>query len=133
MRSSNCGLSSAGSALVAATATIPFDSIATATPPLLGLASPGGSGARRGGALTPEQIRAAYGINLLSEKGAGQTIAIVDAYDDPDLVSSSNAAAYAASDLHKFDAYYGLPDFGTPGGPTFTKLDQNGGADYPRH
>ena len=91
-----------GSALVAATATIPFDSIATATPPLLGLASPGGSGAPPGGALTPEQIRAAYGIDQLSQDGAGQTIAIVDAYDDPGLVSSSNAAAYATSDLHNF-------------------------------
>ena len=80
-------------------------------------------------ALSPQQIQAAYGINLLSQEGAGQTIAIIDAYDDPNLVSSSNAA-YATSDLHNFDAYYGLPDFGGSG-PTFTKLDQNGGTNYP--
>ncbi len=73
-----------------------------------------------------------YGINLISQDGAGQTIAIIDAYDDPDLVSSSNAAAYATSDLHNFNAYYGLPDFGGPGGPTFTKLDENGGTNYPK-
>ncbi len=68
---------------------------------------------------------------MLSQQGSGQTIAIVDAYDDPDFVSSSNAAAYATSDLHNFDAYYGLPDFGSSGGPTFIKLDQNGGTNYP--
>ena len=34
------------------------------------------------------------------------------------------------SDLHNFDAYYGLPDFGGSG-PTFTKLDENGGTNYP--
>ena len=82
-----------------------------------------------GGAFSPQQIQAAYGINLLSQTGAGQTIAIIDAYDDPDLVSSSNAA-YGSSDLHNFDAYYGLPDFGGSG-PTFTKLNQNGGTNYP--
>jgi len=81
------------------------------------------------GAFSPQQIRSAYGVNLLSQEGAGQTIAIVDAYDNPDLVSSSSAA-YASSDLHNFDAYYGLPDFGGSG-PTFTKLDENGGTNYP--
>jgi len=88
-----------------------------------------GSAAPPGGALAPQQIRTAYGINLLSQEGAGQTIAIIDAYNDPDLVSSNNAA-YATSDLHHFDAYYGLPDFGGSG-PTFTKLDENGGTNYP--
>ena len=90
-----------------------------------------GSAAPPSAALSPQQIRAAYGIDFISQDGHGQTIAIIDAYDDPDLVSSSNAAAYATSDLHNFDAYYGLPDFGGPGGPTFTKLDQNGGTNYP--
>ena len=36
-------------------------------------------------AYTPAQIRAAYGISSLSEDGTGQTIAIVDAYDDPSI------------------------------------------------
>ena len=83
-----------------------------------------------GSAFSPQQIRAAYGINLLSQEGVGQTIAIIDAYDNPKFVSSSNTAAYATSDLHDFDAYYGLPDFGGSG-PTFTKLDENGGTNYP--
>ena len=90
-----------------------------------------GSAAPPSGAFSPQQIQTAYGINLLSQEGAGQTIAIIDAYDDPDLVSSSNSAAYATSDLHNFDAYYGLPDFGGPGEPTFTKLSENGGTNYP--
>ena len=88
-----------------------------------------GSAAPPGAALSPQQIRAAYGINLLSQDGTGQTIAIIDAYDDPKLVSSTSAG-YATSDLHNFDAYYGLPDFGGSG-PAFTKLDENGGTNYP--
>ncbi len=68
---------------------------------------------------------------MLSQDGAGQTIAIVDAYDNPKFVSSSDPN-YASSDLHYFNAYHGLPDFGSPGGPTFTKLDQHGGSSYPR-
>ena len=31
----------------------------------------------------PAQIRTAYGVNNLALDGTGQTIAIVDAYDDP--------------------------------------------------
>ncbi len=34
-------------------------------------------------AYTPAQVRTAYGINNLALDGTGQTIAIVDAYDDP--------------------------------------------------
>src|SRR5271155_3424820 len=33
-------------------------------------------------AFTPSQIRHAYGFDLVSNQGAGQTIALVDAYDD---------------------------------------------------
>jgi subtilase family serine protease len=58
----------------------------------------GGSGKPASGATyTPAQIRAAYGI---TGDGAGQTIAIVDAYDDPNIVA----------DLKAFDAKYGLSD-----------------------
>jgi uncharacterized repeat protein (TIGR01451 family) len=92
-------------------------------------ASPMGYSAPPTGLFSPQQIRAAYGINLISQEGSGQTIAIIGAFDDPDLVSS-NLASYASSDLHNFDAYYGLPDFGGSG-PTFTKLDQSGGTNYP--
>jgi subtilase family serine protease len=54
---------------------------------------------------TPAQVRHAYGIDQLGLTGAGQIIAIVDAYDDPTI----------ASDLHHFDQAFGLPD------PAFVK------------
>jgi hypothetical protein len=47
------------------------------------LAGPGGFA---GGPYTPAQIQNAYGFNQLSQTGKGQTIAIVDAYDDPNIV-----------------------------------------------
>lgn len=53
--------------------------------------------------LAPAQIRAAY--NLPSSGGSG-TIAIIDAYDNPN----------AESDLDKFDAQYGLPSCTTANG-----------------
>ncbi len=76
-------------------------------------------------AFTPAQIRTAYGINNLTLDGTGQTIAIVDAYDDPSI--------YAAVDA--FDTQFGL----TSSGPTLfdqygtastflTVLNQNGQA-----
>lgn len=78
----------------------------------------------------PSQLAAAYGFNALSfgstgGTGDGQTIAIVDAYDDPALVPS-NAASFAASDLARFDQQYGLP---AP--PSFVKLNENGGMALP--
>jgi subtilase family serine protease len=55
---------------------------------------------------TPTQIRAAYGVNKITfssgtvtGNGKGQTIAIVDAYDDPNI----------AKDLKSFDTKYKLP------------------------
>lgn len=53
-----------------------------------------------GSPYTAAQIRHAYGVDQLPYDGAGQTIAIVDAYDDPNI----------ASDLHAFDVAMGLPD-----------------------
>ena len=68
----------------------------------------------------------AYGYNGISfgttaGNGAGQTIAIVDAYDDPALVDST-APNFSTSDLAQFDRQYGLPD-----PPSFRKIDQTGG------
>ncbi|HKM52557.1 MAG TPA: Ig-like domain repeat protein, partial [Isosphaeraceae bacterium] len=65
----------------------------------LTLAAPSGTVA-----YTPAQIRAAYGISKLSLDGIGQTIAIVDAYDDPSIFQSLDA----------FDSQFGL----TTSGPT---------------
>ncbi len=53
-------------------------------------------------AYTPAQIRAAYGTNNLSLDGTGQTIAIVDAYDDPDIDLA----------LDTFDTQFGLTSSG---------------------
>jgi subtilase family serine protease len=41
-------------------------------------------------AYTPAQIRSAYGISNLSLDGSDQTIAIVDAYDDPTSRSTTS-------------------------------------------
>jgi subtilase family serine protease len=66
---------------------------------------------------TPAQIRQAYGIdqttlpNGQAATGAGQTIAIVDAYNDPNI----------ANDLATFDAGYGLA---AP--PSFQVVRMNG-------
>src|SRR5262245_54776656 len=72
--------------------------------------------------VTPAQIRHAYGFDQISFNngaiagdGSGMTIAIVDAYDDPNI----------AGDLHQFDLQFGLPD------PTFTKVNQSGGTTLP--
>jgi subtilase family serine protease len=71
---------------------------------------------------TPQQIRHAYGFDGITFNngavigdGKGQTIAIVDAYDDPNITS----------DLAKFSTQYSLPQMtGTNGNPSFTKVKQ---------
>jgi hypothetical protein len=69
---------------------------------------------------SPAQISQAYGFNQImfnngavKGDGSGQTIAIIDAYDQPNI----------ASDLATFDSTYSLP---AP--PSFTKVDQSGGS-----
>jgi hypothetical protein len=69
---------------------------------------------------TPAQVRHAYGFDQVwfggvAGDGRGQTIAIVDAYDDPTI----------ASDLHQFDLAFGLPD------PVFARVNQSGGSWLP--
>jgi subtilase family serine protease len=59
---------------------------------------------------SPYQVRHAYGFDRLSLTGAGQTIAIVDAFDDPTVLG----------DLRQFDRAFGLPD------PVFTKATPQG-------
>jgi subtilase family serine protease len=73
------------------------------------------------GGYSPSQFAQAYGFNQISfgsvkGDGAGQTIAIIDAYDDPTI----------ASDLATFDSALGIP---AP--PSFTKVNQTGGTSYP--
>jgi len=47
---------------------------------------------------TPRQIRGAYGVTQSGETGKGQTIAIVDAYASPTMLSDANAYAQATGD-----------------------------------
>jgi len=68
----------------------------------------------------PAQVQHAYGFDQVyasGNKGAGQTIYIIDAYDDPTI----------ASDLSAFSTKYGLPQMTGGSNPTFTKLTPQGG------
>ncbi|HYY03427.1 MAG TPA: S53 family peptidase [Gaiellaceae bacterium] len=71
--------------------------------------------------LSPATIKSVYSYTTSPTAGAAQTIAIVDAYDDPN----------AESDLAVFNSQYGLPACTTANG-CFTKVNQNGGTVYPR-
>jgi hypothetical protein len=71
---------------------------------------------------TPAEVRTAYGFSSLSfssgkvaATGAGQTIAIVDAYSDPNI----------ASDLSKFDTQFGLA------AAALSVVNQTGGTTLP--
>ena len=66
----------------------------------------------------PADLVSAYGLPSATA-GAGQTVAIVDAYDDPN----------AASDLATYRAQYGLPPCGSG---CFRKVNQSGGTVYPK-
>ena len=69
----------------------------------------------------PADLRSAYKLASASTaNGIGQTIAIVDAYDDPN----------AESDLGVYRSQFGLSTCTSANG-CFKKLDQNGGTSYP--
>ena len=79
-------------------------------------------------AYTPAEVRAAYGIGAIAPfnvgtkaDGSGQTIAIIERYDDPSLVSSTDPD-FSSSDLAKFDAVFGLPN--PPSFLSSTSLEQ---------
>jgi hypothetical protein len=76
--------------------------------------------------IDPAQMVAAYGVNQISfngvvGNGAGQTIAIVDAFNDPDIIS----------DAASFSTQWGLQQFNVSGGPTLSVLNQSGGTSLP--
>jgi Subtilase family len=71
--------------------------------------------------LAPDDVRTAYGFNNINfggivGDGAGQTIAIVNAHRSPSIIN----------DLAVFDYTFGLPD-----PPSFTIVNQYGGAKLP--
>ena len=88
-----------------------------------------GGGGPSGG-YTPAQIQQAYGFNSITFNGVagtgnGETIAIVDAYNDPNI----------QSDLNTFDTQFGLPattvtrvsETGTPATASYPASDSTGG------
>jgi subtilase family serine protease len=68
--------------------------------------------------LGPADIRSAYA--LTSSAAGGRTVAIVDAYNDPN----------AAADLATYRSQYGLPACTSASG-CFRQVDQTGGTTYP--
>ncbi len=72
------------------------------------------------GGFNPADLQSAYALPS-STAGAGQTVAIVDAYDDPN----------AESDLGVYRAQFGLPACTTANG-CFKKVSQSGSTKYPR-
>ncbi|MYX39450.1 MULTISPECIES: carboxypeptidase regulatory-like domain-containing protein [unclassified Streptomyces] len=81
----------------------------------------GGRGARSAGpeGFGPADLRSAY--SLPADGGAGATIAVVAAYDNPN----------AEQDLAAYRAQYGLPPCTSETG-CLRKVDQRGGTDYPQ-
>ena len=80
----------------------------------------GGNTTPPAGAFTPAQIAQAYGFNGITfsgnaGNGSGETIAIVDAYNDPNI----------QTDLNTFDTQFGLP------ATTVTRYNENGGQSFP--
>ncbi|MFJ9634172.1 peptidase S8 [Streptomyces sp. NPDC091280] len=64
----------------------------------------------------PSDIQSAYGLaDAAADNGSGETVAIVDAYDDPN----------AAADLATYRSYYGLSACTVANG-CFTKVSQTG-------
>ncbi len=72
------------------------------------------------GAYGPAQFHTGYSLPTVSAAATPPTIAIVDAYDDPN----------AEADLGTFDSTYGLPACTTANG-CFKKVNQSGGTSYP--
>lgn len=70
--------------------------------PAISAAQPDRGPTAKSAALTPAQVRTAYGFDKLSSDGTGQTIAIVDAYD-------AYYSGTLVADLAAFNSTYGLP------------------------
>ncbi len=71
--------------------------------------------------LSPANVKSAYNFSTSATAGTGKTVAIVDAYDDPNI----------ESDLNVFSQKFGLPACTTANG-CFKKVNQTGGTKYPR-
>jgi len=78
-----------------------------------GAGAPSYEGSGEGGGFSPSDLRSAY--KLSSTGGSGQTVAIVDAYDDPN----------AEADMKTYRSHYGLSECTTANG-CFKKVNQKG-------
>ena len=82
----------------------------------------GGPTPQASGGFTPQQISHAYGFDQIAGDGTGQTIAIVDAFNDPNIVN----------DVNQFSTTFGLPQLITSGpNKTFSVVNQTGGISLP--
>jgi hypothetical protein len=102
-----CGIPAAGSVRCFAKVVTRSDGTTFDAAPAAGTGTPAGWG--------PTELRSAYKLPAFS---GTPTVAIVDAYDNPN----------AASDLAAYRSQYGLPACGTG---CFTKVNQTGGSTYP--
>ena len=71
------------------------------------------------GAYSPAYLQSAYNAPS-GTAGRGETVAVVDAYDDPT----------AEADLAVYRSHFGLPPCTTANG-CFRKVNETGGSDYP--
>jgi subtilase family serine protease len=70
--------------------------------------------------LTPAQVKQAYNFPTAADAGAGQTVAVVAPFDDPNI----------EADLNAFSKKFGLRSCTTANG-CFKKVDTKGGKNYP--
>ncbi|MGN6563252.1 MAG: S53 family peptidase, partial [Thermomicrobiales bacterium] len=75
---------------------------------------------------TPADLQTAYGLGsvIAGQAGKGKTVAIVDAFDQPNIRDGVN------DDLAVYRSTFGLPPCTTANG-CFRKVDQHGGTVYP--
>ncbi len=107
-----CPLPARGRAACFALLRVPVAAGAAGAAPFL--QDDGATASGPAGGLTPAQLASAYEY-APTEGGTGQTVAIVDAFDDPKI----------EADLGTFDGNYGLPACTTANG-CFTKVSQTG-------
>ena len=86
-----------------------------------GIASPHATAHASVSGYGPADIQSAYNLaSAAAANGSGETVALVDAQDDPN----------AESDLATYRSEFGLPACTTANG-CFSKVDENGGSNYP--
>ena len=114
-----CGRPSAGHAACLAIL-VPAATTQSSSGALRPALAPTLSGSGVGGGYSPADLRSAYNLPSASA-GTGQTVAIIDAYDDPN----------AESDLATYRSRYGLSACTSANG-CFRKVNQSGGTALPK-